>query len=145
MKHNRLDPRFVEYIPEDIESGVIYVSMSYATAIHRCCCGCGEEVVTPFGPTDWKMSFDGVSVSLWPSIGNWDFACRSHYIIRDGRVIDAGPWTDAEIAAEKARDHRAKAEYFSNQAEAEPPRASPPPPPKRRLLERLVDWLRNRF
>jgi hypothetical protein len=145
LKNSHLDARFVEYIPEEVEPGLIYVSMPYATAIHKCCCGCGEEVVTPFSPTDWKISFDGVSVSLWPSIGNWDFTCRSHYIIRDGRVVDAGPWNDAEIAAEKVRDRRAKAEYFSNQTHAGPKIASPRTTAKRRPLDRLRDWLRNRF
>ena len=38
----------------------------------RCCCGCGEEVVTPFSPAQWQMSFDGEAVSLHPSIGNWN-------------------------------------------------------------------------
>jgi hypothetical protein len=50
----------------------------------KCCCGCGHEVVTPFSPTDWKLTFDCVSVSLYPSIGNWSPPCRAHYFIECG-------------------------------------------------------------
>ena len=28
--------------------------------------------------------------TLDPSIGNWSFACRSHYFMRKGRVVWAG-------------------------------------------------------
>jgi hypothetical protein len=55
--------------------------MEHATAIHLCCCGCGLEVVTPFAPDSWKLIFDGRTVSITPSIGNWQFPCRSHYWI----------------------------------------------------------------
>jgi hypothetical protein len=34
------------------------------------------------------MSFNGDAVSLHPSVGNWNLRCRSHYVIRDGRVIE---------------------------------------------------------
>lgn len=109
---SKLEHRFVERIPRALESGVLYISMEYATAAHNCACGCGEEVMTPFTPTDWKMTFDGDSVSLWPSVGNWQLACRSHYIIEDNRVIQAGAWTQRQIAAEQRRDKVAKARYY---------------------------------
>ena len=91
MRYTRLEHRFVEHIPEHLEPGVLYVSMKYATAAHSCCCGCGEEVVTPFTPTDWQMIFDRETVSLWPSVGNWQLRCRSHYVIERGRAIMGGP------------------------------------------------------
>jgi len=112
MRHSRLEHQFVEHIPENVEPGVLYISMEYGTAAHCCCCGCGEEVVTPFTPTDWKMTFDGETVSLHPSVGSWSLACRSHYVIRRGRVIEAGPWTDEQVAAERRRDRVAKARHF---------------------------------
>ena len=55
---------FVEFIPDAIEEGKIYVSIEYATAVHKCACGCGKEVVTPLSPTDWKLIFDGKTISL---------------------------------------------------------------------------------
>jgi hypothetical protein len=77
---------FVEYVPEQLDPGVVYVSVEHALASHLCCCGCGHEAVTPLGPDDWKLIFDGVSVSLSPSIGNWRLPCRSHYWIERGQV-----------------------------------------------------------
>jgi hypothetical protein len=112
MRHSHLEHRFVQHIPDQLEPGVLYVSMEYGTAVHSCCCGCGEEVVTPFTPTDWKMTFDGETVSLRPSIGNWNLPCRSHYVIERGRVNEAFPWTDEQIATERRRDKVAKARYY---------------------------------
>lgn len=112
MRYRHLQHRFVENIPEQLEPGVLYISIPYATAAHSCCCGCGEEVVTPFTPTDWKMIFDGENVSLKPSIGNWNLPCRSHYIIQQGTVIEAEHWTEVEIQAEYQRDRMAKATFY---------------------------------
>jgi hypothetical protein len=112
MQHTRLEHRFIEQLPERLEAGVLYISMKYATAAHNCCCGCGEEVVTPFTPTDWKMTFNGETVSLSPSIGNWNFACRSHYFIQKGQIIEAGTWTDKQIEANRSRDRDDKENYY---------------------------------
>ena len=81
--------KFVHNIPEvdDMEDAVVYVSIQFATASHKCCCGCASEVITPLAPSQWKLTFDGESISLNPSIGNWNFECRSHYWIRRNRVI----------------------------------------------------------
>jgi hypothetical protein len=81
-----LTHEFVEYIPNNLKDGTIYVSFAFATVAHKCCCGCGNEVITPLSPTDWKLIFDGKSISLEPSIGNWNFACRSHYWIIRNKV-----------------------------------------------------------
>ena len=83
---NSLRHEFVSYIPEALDDGVLYVSMPFATVMHRCCCGCGNEVVTPLDPTDWQMTFDGKSVSLSPSIGNWSLSCQCHYWIHRNQV-----------------------------------------------------------
>lgn len=103
---------FVEYIPTELREGVLYVSIPYATAVHRCCCGCGSEVVTPFSPTDWTVSFDGEAVSLDPSIGNWSFACQSHYWVTRGQVVWAPRWTRKRIATNRAADAVEKRRYF---------------------------------
>lgn len=82
-----LSHEFVPSIPDTLEEGVVYISIPYATAVHLCCCGCKNEVVTPITPTDWELTFDGETISLYPSIGNWGFACQSHYWIRRNRVV----------------------------------------------------------
>lgn len=121
MKYASLEHRFVQHIPDRLEPGVLYVSMDFATALHSCCCGCGEEVVTPFTPTDWNMTFDGETVSLSPSVGNWNIACRSHYLIKRGQVIEAGTWSERQVAIERRRDRESKAKFYgqTNRLEAE--------------------------
>lgn len=109
---SELTPEFVEYIPEALSGGVLYVSMAYATAVHLCCCGCGQEVVTPLSPTDWQMMFDGRAVSLTPSVGNWSFACQSHYWIIKNQVAWFGRWQKRQIDAGRQWDQRRKAAYF---------------------------------
>jgi hypothetical protein len=64
-----LQYKFVELVPETLEEGVLYISIEYCSAIHKCVCGCGNEVVTPISPNGWRLTFDGKSVSLHPSIG----------------------------------------------------------------------------
>jgi len=86
--------KFVEYIPDEIEEGVLYISIQFCTAIHKCVCGCGNEVVTPISREGWKLSFDGESVSLSPSIGSWNLACRSHYYITNNNIRWAFSWSD---------------------------------------------------
>ena len=75
MKRDRITFEFVEFIPKELEDGVVYVSVTYATAVHKCCSGCGNKVVTPISPTDWTLIFDRDTISLDPSIGNWSFPC----------------------------------------------------------------------
>lgn len=132
MKHKHLEHRFVQHLPERLEPGVLYVSMEYTTSAHSCCCGCGEEVVTPFTPTDWKMTFDGETISLQPSIGSWTLTCRSHYVIDHGKVIEAGPWSDEQVEAERRRDRAAKAQFYGqtpvSEKSAEPSPAVPAKP-----------------
>jgi len=110
----KLAHRFVEFIPEAVDEGVLYVSMEYATAIHKCCCGCGNEVVTPLSPVDWTLIYDGTAITLHPSIGNWGFACQSHYWIRGDSVIWAGRWSKRRIEAAKLAARRAEREYFDS-------------------------------
>lgn len=108
-----LTHQFVEYVPEQLEPGVLYVSIPYATVVHKCCCGCRQEVVTPLSPTDWELTFDGNTVSLDPSIGNWNFPCQSHYWIKRNRVHWAPQWSRADIDAGRAQDRSAKQRYFA--------------------------------
>jgi hypothetical protein len=99
-----IQPKFVEFIPEHLEAGVLYVSRRYATASHLCCCGCGLEVVTPLNPAKWRLTERDGAVSLAPSIGNWSFPCKSHCWIMGNRVRWAGAMSPEMITAVKARD-----------------------------------------
>lgn len=143
----RLEPRFVDAIPERLAPGNLYVSMKYATVVHSCCCGCGEEVVTPLTPTDWRMTFDGENVSMWPSVGSWTLPCRSHYVIEGGEVRWAKPWTQEQIDRERRRDRAAKRKHYAGSRLEGPAReaeeALPPPEPaeSRQVPSRLRAWI----
>jgi len=104
--------KFVEFIPEKIEEGVLYISIEYCTAVHKCICGCGNEVVTPLSPTDWELIFNGKTVSLSPSIGNWNFECKSHYFITRNRIHYARRWNDWKIEEGRKEDAENKEKYF---------------------------------
>ena len=95
---SELRPLFVEYFPDEFESGILYVSMQYAICGHLCACGCGEKVITPLSPKQWKLAYNGEEVTLYPSIGNYAFACQSHYFLTNGNII----WV-AERDAEKGK------------------------------------------
>ena len=110
--------RFVEIIPDTIEDGVLYISLKYCTAIHKCVCGCGNEVVTPISPTDWKLIFDGKTVSLSPSIGNWNFNCQSHYWIKRNEIVYAREWDKEEIQFGRTNDKKRKAKYYNKENES---------------------------
>ncbi|MCF8276996.1 MAG: hypothetical protein K9J17_09690 [Flavobacteriales bacterium] len=117
----QLKHKFCESIPENLTQGVVYVSVTYGTAIHLCCCGCGSEVVTPITPTDWKLSFDGETISLSPSIGNWSLPCQSHYWIKDNQVEWSGQWSRKRVDASNRIDRVAKEEYYRKDVPKEEP------------------------
>jgi|GEM_PF-196852 len=104
MKISTLRPEFVVSVPEPLTDGVLYISERYRICSHKCCCGCGEEVVTPLSPAEWQLTREGDLVSLWPSIGNWDYACQSHYIIRRNEVIPSFSMTSRQIDRVRQRD-----------------------------------------
>ncbi|MBW4092602.1 MAG: hypothetical protein HIU82_16065 [Proteobacteria bacterium] len=148
MRYDRLEHKFVDDIPERLEPGFLYVSMRYATALHLCCCGCGREVVTPFSPAQWKLTFDGEAVSLNPSIGSWSLPCRSHYVIHNGRVIGAPSWTDSEIEYGQMRDKQARRAHYGTKSAPQRPLQRPEvaqPQVRKGWLGWLVDLFKDRW
>jgi hypothetical protein len=137
IRRDAIRHEFVEYVPSVLEDGVVYISIPFATATHKCCCGCGSEVVTPLSPTDWRLIYDGQSISLDPSIGNWSLPCQSHYWIERNRVMWASRWSRAEIDAGRQADRTAKREYFNAPAvlTKQPQQATKPT-----LWQRVKRW-----
>ena len=147
MRRTSVNHEFVEFIPSELQEGVLYVSVQYATAVHTCACGCGNKVVTPISPVGWQLLFDGDSVSLTPSIGNWGFPCRSHYWIKSNKIRWAEVWTPEEVAAGRQREARDREQYFANKqavtgstgqtdTEAQTERR-----PREGFLARVLQWL----
>ncbi len=156
MTIKSLTSQFVKSFPEQIDPGVLYLAMEFSTAAHLCACGCGRKVITPFSPTDWKMIFDGETVSLKPSIGNWAFPCRSHYWIHRCRIAWADNMSDEAIKKGRLHDTQAKARYEASKADSgilPTPATSRPVPHEtvaqgsnkvhpQGLIDRIMAWLR---
>lgn len=145
MRTDRLAPRFVDSIPEgQLEPGYLYVSIRFRTAQHLCACGCGSRIVTPIKPAKYALTYDGETVSLWPSVGNWQKPCRSHYVVTDSRVVWYPEWTDRQIARGRARDEAELRDYYEA-------RSAPPQPSQferdsapASLPARIAAWLKAR-
>lgn len=116
MRLKEIEPRFVEYLPDNLEEGLLYVSMEHAVASHRCACGCGSETVTPISPTDWQIYYDGRDVSISPSIGNWNFPCRSHYWIDKGKIRWASHMSEFAIDRGREKSQSAKKQFYREAA-----------------------------
>lgn len=127
MKISSIIPKFVEFIPKEIQEGTLYISEIYATASHKCACGCGERVVTPLSAADWQLRKNGEMVSLHPSIGNWNYTCRSHYWIRNNRIVWSTQLNSREIERVQLRDRIDKARQIdrTNRQREVVPSASP--------------------
>ena len=113
VRQSTIKPEFVDFIPERLEAGIIYISERYNTASHKCCCGCDEEVVTPLTPADWSVQIVRNTISLTPSIGNWSFPCKSHYWIRNNKVVWAGTLSQRQIEQVRVQDKADKDAYIA--------------------------------
>lgn len=150
MKQAQFRHEVVDSIPETLQANTLYVTTDGDVAGHLCACGCGREVITPLSPTDWSITFDRCGATLFPSIGNWAFPCRSHYFIRDGDVVWARNMSDKAIAQGRQRDRVRKQRYYGRLSEPQAmPRAPgleslPPKHPTRRSGgQRLLAWLKR--
>jgi len=95
----KIDLQRMHYMPQELKPGVLYVSEEFGAAAHLCPCGCGAKIRTPLGPTDWTLEETDSGPTLWPSVGNWQQTCQSHYWIYEGEVIWSIEFTPGEIAS----------------------------------------------
>ena len=97
----RLEPRFVETLPDfdEIEAGQLWISHKHRTINLRCPCGCGGLTVLSLHPSRWHVHYDGQALTLCgptglcsPAGGSvWaNSGCGSHYFIKDNSVQWAG-------------------------------------------------------
>lgn len=102
----------VDYMPAQLQPGILYVAAHFGTAAHLCACGCGTKIRTPLGPTEWVLKETSEGPSLYPSIGNWQIKCQSHYWIRGGGIKWSDKWTAEEIAAGRRRENVRREMYY---------------------------------
>lgn len=110
-------PVFVEFVPRELEEGVLYISVPYSTTVHKCACGCGSKIALPISPVKWRFMFDGDTVSVWPSVGNWSYPCQSHYWIEQNRIEWSSKWSPEKIEAGRARAKADRERYLNSRAE----------------------------
>ncbi len=97
----------------------------------------GLEVVhlsTPIGPTDWAMEETPAGPTLEPSVGNWQLPCKSHYFIREGRIVWASAWTPEQITAGRQAEKQRHRAYFEDRARQ-----------RGNVLQRAWRWIKNFF
>lgn len=102
----------VRYMPKELQAGILYVSDEFHTAAHLCACGCGAKIRTPLGTTEWAVEETPQGPTLWPSVGNWQRGCRSHYWLRNGDALWGEAWSPAEIAAGRAQEEERRRAYY---------------------------------
>jgi Family of unknown function (DUF6527) len=108
----KIELQRVQYMPKELNPGVLYVSEEFGAAAHLCACGCGAKIRTPLGPTEWALDETDSGPTLYPSVGNWQQGCQSHYWIKRGRVIWAKKWTPEQIAAGRHAEEQRRRFYY---------------------------------
>lgn len=148
MRSARFKHKLVDSIPEKLQPGILYVAKDGDVAGHLCACGCRREVITPLSPTDWSLTVDRRGATLDPSIGNWAFPCRSHYLIWDGEVVWADDMSAKAINQGRQREKARKMSFYRDLNTLSPAAQENVPKPQPALrqtyLQRLTAWWKKR-
>lgn len=123
-----------KHIPRELEPGVLYVSKEFEFAAHLCACGCGSKIRTPLGVAEWELTETKSGPTLYPSIGNWQQECQSHYWIRRGEIVWARKWTPEEIAAGRQKEEDRRRAYYDGLESK-----------RKNFARRFWNWLRSIF
>lgn len=140
MRLQSIEPVFVEFVPEKLDPGKLYISLEYNTASHLCACGCGFEVVTILGPADSALTKSNRGVSVSTSIGNSNFPCKSHYWIEDNQILWASKMTPRLTALSRAKDKAAKARLYGETLNSHPPSSASSASPTPASPSKLKPW-----
>lgn len=95
-----------------MDSGFLYVSKRYGIAGHLCPCGCGNKIITPLSETEWCLKVKKGKPTLYPSIGNWQLPCKSHYWIINGEILWSVQWTEEQIIAGWDAEEQGREFYY---------------------------------
>jgi len=128
----RFELRKVQYMPTALEPGILYVAEEFGAAAHLCACGCGAIVRTPLDDAEWSLEETVEGPSLYPSIGNWQEPCQSHYWIERGNVKWAPKWASGQIEAGRRREQERRIKYYEALYRKQPAN-----------LRKLWNWLRS--
>jgi hypothetical protein len=137
-------PEFVEFIPKELEDGVLYISIPYSTTVHKCACGCGSKITLPISPAKWRLLWDGDTISMWPSVGNWSYPCQSHYWIERNHIEWAPRMTRGRIETNRALDKADRENYLKSHSQTTRTDAKTRLDSGRGLIDRLRGLIRRR-
>jgi hypothetical protein len=108
----KIELQRVQYMPKELKPGVLYVSEKFGAAAHLCACGCGSKIRTPLSPMEWTLEETSRGPTLYPSVGNWQQVCQSHYWIYRGEIRWADKWTPEQIAAGRLNEEERRRAYY---------------------------------
>jgi hypothetical protein len=108
----KIELQHVHFMPKELKPGVLYVSEKFGAVAHLCACGCGSKIRTPLGPTDWSLEETDSGPTLYPSVGNWQLPCQSHYWIYQGEIRWSDKWSPEKIAANSRGEEERRHAYF---------------------------------
>lgn len=114
MKIDSIRVKKVHFMPKEFQPGVLYVSKEFGIAGHLCACGCGNKVMTPLGKFEWNIKDSKKGVSVWPSIGSGQLDCKSHYIIKNGRILWCEPMTDESTTIRFEQADKTRNDYYKS-------------------------------
>lgn len=123
------------YVPSNLEAGILYFSEEFGVACHLCPCGCGNKIVTPIGPTEWSFSEKNGEPTLYPSVGNWQLPCRSHYWVEEGFIKWSYQWSEEQILSGRQREEQRRVSHYDEMYRKKP---------RLSILRRFFNWLFNR-
>jgi hypothetical protein len=103
-----MTPEFTETFPTPLQPGVLYVSATYSTAAHLCCCGCQQEVIAAVaGPVRIDLRRQSVIAALDRQLG----AAMPLQLRHPQRPVRwAQSYSDTEIKQNRENDRRPLAE-----------------------------------
>ncbi|BAX81754.1 DUF6527 family protein [Labilibaculum antarcticum] len=104
----------VHYLPKELEEGFLYVSKEFGVAGHLCPCGCKNKIITPLDLAEWSFKEVNNKPTLYPSIGNWQLPCKSHYWIIDGKIVWSYQWSEEQIKEGGEAEEEKRKSYYYN-------------------------------
>lgn len=113
--NKEVTPQFVDVFPDELKESILYISLRFNTAVHLCACGCKMKTITKIAPKEWSLVYNGKEISLTPSIGNWNFECRSHYWVRNNKFIfieEKKDWREAH-PVKKQQSKKKKRKFWT--------------------------------
>lgn len=126
----------VHYLPNELEEGLLYVSEEFGVAGHLCPCGCKNKIITPLDKTEWSFKEIMNKPTLYPSIGNWQLPCKSHYWIIEGTIEWSYPWSEEQIIEGREAEEEKRKAYYDNLEKKQV---------KKSRIKQIFDWIHKKL